>query len=84
MMNLCKYSDIFGKPNTGLHTIRLFDIAVVDVAATFIVAAFFYYLFGKFSYWTYLIGLFLMGMIMHRVFCVRTTVDKLMKCNAQN
>lgn len=32
--DLSKYKDIFGKPMTGLHKYRIFDIAVVDVAAT--------------------------------------------------
>jgi hypothetical protein len=35
---LCEYSDIFGKPNQGIHSIRIFDIAIVDVLLTIIVA----------------------------------------------
>ena len=27
----CKYKDIFGKPSEGVHSIRLFNIAVIDV-----------------------------------------------------
>jgi hypothetical protein len=34
---LCEYKNIFGEPNTGLHKIRIFDIAIVDVVATIIV-----------------------------------------------
>jgi len=77
-MNLCLYSDIFGKPNTGLHKLRLFDIAIIDVVATFIFAWLFYFFIGNFSYIVYLIGLFLIGVLMHRLFCVRTTVDRLL------
>ena len=80
-MNLCEYSNIFGEPNTGVHSTRLFNIAIVDVIATFIAALFFYYLINylfntNISYWTYLVILFLMGIIAHRIFCVKTTVDK--------
>ena len=27
----CKYKDIFGKPSEGVHSIRLFNLAVVDI-----------------------------------------------------
>ena len=36
----CKYKNIFGEPNTGLHEYRILDIAIVDVLLT-ILAAFF-------------------------------------------
>ena len=26
----CKYKNIFGEPNTGLHEYRILDIAIVD------------------------------------------------------
>lgn len=34
-----QYSDIFGKPNTGFHSVRLFNIAVYDVIATILVSS---------------------------------------------
>ena len=37
-MNLCKYSDILGKPNETVHSYRLFGIAILDVIMTIIVA----------------------------------------------
>ena len=37
-MNLCKYRDMFGKPNTGIHSIRIGNIAVVDVLLTILLA----------------------------------------------
>ena len=82
-MNLCKYAEIFGKPGEGVHSIRVFDIAIVDAVMAIIVALFLYYIINymfniNISYWIYLIILFLMGILMHRLFCVRTTVDKLL------
>ena len=38
-MGLCKYKDIFGKPNEGVHKYRLFNIAIVDMSFTIIAAA---------------------------------------------
>lgn len=76
-MNLCKYKDIFGKPNEGVHSIRLFNIAVVDVISTIIVAFLFSYYF-KWNFLYSLLGFFLVGILFHRLFCVKTTVDKIL------
>jgi len=76
MLNLCKYKDMFGKPNTGLHKYRLFNIAIVDVLLT-IIFAYGISWFYNVSF-LYTLGiLFLLGIFFHRIFCVRTTVDKL-------
>ena len=74
-LGLCRYKDIFGRPREGAHAYRIFDIAVVDVAATVIVAFFIARVFGL-SFWKSLVGLFIVGIISHRAFCVRSTVDK--------
>lgn len=74
-LNLCRYKDIFGRPREGAHAYRFFDIAVVDVAATVFVAFFFARIFSL-SFWKSLVALFIIGILSHRAFCVRTTVDK--------
>jgi uncharacterized membrane protein len=74
-LGLCRYKDIFGRPREGAHAYRIFDIAVVDVVATVIVAFVIARVFSV-AFWKSLVGLFLIGIISHRVFCVRTTVDK--------
>ena len=33
-----KYSDIFGKPNTGFHSSRIFDIAINDLFGTILIS----------------------------------------------
>ena len=74
-MSLCSYKNIFGKPNEGVHSYRIANIAVVDVGATVIGA----YLISKLFKWNFLktlIVLFIIGIIAHKVFCVKTTVDK--------
>ena len=72
---LCKYKDIFGKPNTGVHKYRFFGVAVVDVVLTILLAALISYT-GKYPFWIVLGGLFALGIFFHHLFCVRTTVDK--------
>lgn len=74
-IDLCRYKDIFGRPKEGAHAYRIFDIAVVDVTATVFVAFLIAHFFG-FAFWKSLVALFLIGIISHRAFCVRTTVDK--------
>lgn len=75
----CEYSEIFGKIKEGVHKYRIFDVAIVDVIMTFIGA---YFLqktfFKKYEYYQVLIGLFILGIFLHRLFCVRTTIDKLL------
>ena len=76
-MNLCKYKNIFGAPNTGAHSYRFFNIAIVDVILTILAAFIISYIFNiNFSYT--LLSLFILGIISHHIFCVRTTIDKLL------
>ena len=75
---LCKYKDIFGKPGEGVHSYRIFNIAVIDVAWTLLGAYILHLFFPKYNFWYILLGLFVLGIIVHRAFCVRTTVDKLL------
>ena len=74
-LDLCRYKDLFGRPREGAHAYRLFDIAVVDVSATVLVAYLAARVFGV-AFWKSLGILFIVGIITHRAFCVRTTVDK--------
>jgi len=74
-MSLCKYKDIFGKPGTGVHSYRFMNIALVDVAVT-LLAAFLISYFTKYKLLNVSIILFILGIILHRLFCVRTTIDK--------
>jgi hypothetical protein len=73
----CQYKNIFGVPGEGVHSTRIFNIAIVDVIFTIILGL----ILSKYlSYSIYhiLVILFLLGIFFHRIFCVRTTVDKLL------
>lgn len=76
-MSLCKYKNMFGAPNTGVHSYRIFNVAIVDLAMTVIGAYIISVLIKKPVLNTFLV-VFIIGIIMHRLFCVRTTVDKLL------
>lgn len=76
-MDLCKYRDSLGTPHKGIHSYRLFGVAIVDVIFTIFGAMIISY-FSKRSFIFTLIFLFILGIILHRLFCVRTTIDKLL------
>jgi len=76
-MSLCKYKNSLGEPNKGLHSYRLFGVAIVDVIAT-ILGAYLISNFFNISFTYTMIILFILGIILHRLFCVRTTVDKIL------
>lgn len=74
----CKYKDALGKVDEGVHSYKIFNIAIVDVLST-IIGAFMIHLFlPTYSFFMILLTLFGLGIISHRVFCVKTTIDKLL------
>ena len=79
MWDLCRYKHIFGKPNTGIHTYRFFNIAIVDVILTILLAWLIKYVVApSTNLFEILFISFMSGIIVHRIFCVRTTIDKLL------
>jgi len=75
---LCQYKDALGEVGKGVHSYRIFNIAIVDVLLT-ILGAYIIHLFTpSYSFISILIFLFVLGVILHRIFCVRTTVDKIL------
>jgi hypothetical protein len=77
----CEYKNFFGKVDTGVHSYRIANIAIVDVILTIIFAFVVHLLFNNYSFCFILIVLFLSSIVMHRLFCVRTTVDKFLFVN---
>ncbi len=74
----CKYKDIFGKPGEGIHSFRIFDISVFDVLVVIFLAYVVKAFVPSFSFIFILIILFVFGILVHRLFCVSTTIDKLL------
>jgi len=74
-MSLCKYKDLLGKPNEGIHSYRFFGVAIADTIMTLIAIILISYYFKTPFIYTF-IAVFALGIILHRLFCVRSTVDK--------
>jgi hypothetical protein len=77
-MDLCQYKDALGVPDTGIHSYRLFGVAIVDVLFTVIGAVLIAYFFRLSYVWT-TVALFLIGTGFHKLFCVQTTVTNLIR-----
>jgi hypothetical protein len=79
-IDLTKYKNIFGEPGKGAHRYRLFNVAIVDVIATILLVYFIFSILRWFNidvnFWLLLFLVFIVGVIVHRAFGVRTTVDK--------
>jgi hypothetical protein len=79
---LCKYKDLLGKPNQGFHK-HILGIALFDVIGTLVISFIIYKLPlwsekpTKKFFFIIFISVFLLGIILHRIFCVNTTVNKL-------
>ena len=78
-MTCCAYAALFGAPRTGLHAARLpgLDVAAIDVGATVLAAAVLSPALGV-CFARTLAALLAAGIVLHRLFCVRTTVDRLL------
>jgi len=71
---LCPYKDSLGVPGQGFHT-HFMGIAVMDVLGTILLSEVIVYLCNTPRMVTFL-AVFVTGIVLHRVFCVRTTLDK--------
>lgn len=74
----CQYKDSLGKPGEGFHSVRFLNIAVLDtllvVIATIIIKKF----LPQYSMGAIFMVIFVIGIIVHRLFCVKTTIDKIL------
>lgn len=76
----CPWKDIFGRPREGPHSYRILDVAVVDTVLTILLAMILKKIFFKnFSFLFVLALTFVMGEVLHWVFCVDTKVIQILK-----
>ena len=76
-----KYKDALGKPGKGVHSVRIFNIALFDVFLTFGLAFVIYFALPKkykINFYYILLITFIIGVISHRLFCVRTKLDTIL------
>jgi hypothetical protein len=79
MFGLEKYRDILGKAGStsGLRKYRVFGIALLDVSVVAMICYFISRIMG-YSYWITLVIMFIIGILVHRLFDARTAVDKIL------
>ena len=70
-----KYSDIFGLPNTGAHSYRILDTAIIDYILTILLAIFLTHI-TKIPLVITTIFSFILGIILHILFGVETNTLK--------
>ena len=81
---LCKYKNAFGQLGQGIHSYRLGKgligangIAILDFGVTALFALLISYLLDR-PFWITFLLIIIIGIILHRIFCVRTAVDVLL------
>jgi hypothetical protein len=74
----CEYKNIFGQVGEGVHSYRIFNIAIVDLLLTVFISYLIHNFIPNSNFIVILILLLISGIILHRIFCVRTTIDKLL------
>jgi len=77
MSGLCQYKNMLGIPGQGIHSYRFLNLAIADVVMTILGGV----LLAWGMRWNVFItvgSIFLLGIVLHRLFCVRTTIDKLL------
>ena len=72
---ICKYKDIFGVPGKGFHSIRLMDVALGDYIGTILLAILMSHV-TQYPLVLTTIFMFILGLILHIVFCVPTSASK--------
>lgn len=76
-IDLCKYRYALGVPGQGIHSYRFMGVAIADVIMTILGAIVIAWIFG-WNVWLTMIGFFALGIVMHHMFCVKTTMDTLL------
>ncbi len=81
MNKLCKYSKIFGEPNTGVHAHRIYGFASIDIAMTLCAA----YIISSLThsptdiraFFMITMILVILAIILHKLFCVNTKLNSI-------
>ena len=76
-MSLCPYKHALGEPGKGVHSVRFAGLAVFDILGTIGGGYAISRVTGMSVYESVLL-FFFAGIILHRAFCVDTTLDRLL------
>jgi hypothetical protein len=67
----CPYANALGVPGQGVHSTRIFGLALNDILMTIIGGILIAFVFDV-NVWKSLLGLFVLGEVLHYVFGTRT------------
>ena len=67
----CPYRFIFGVPEKGFHSTRFFGFALNDTLGTIVLAFIVTYIY-EVSLWKSLVGMFVLGEVLHYLFGAQT------------
>ena len=67
--------NLFGEPGKGFHSTRFLGIALYDTLGTIALAALVTYFTGL-AFWKSLVGMFVLGEVLHYIFKTPTAVMK--------
>ena len=73
----CKYKESLGKLGEGVHSYRIFNIAIVDVFFTILLGYVINIFIPKYNIYNIILCIFILGILLHRIFCVDTTINNL-------
>ena len=73
----CKYRHIFGIEGQGAHSYRIFNISIVDFVGTIILGIILSKITNANIYLSIII-MFLLAILLHKLFCVKSTVNVLL------
>jgi len=71
MSSGCPYANALGVPGEGVHSTRIFGLALNDIVMTIIGGILIAFLFHV-NVWTSLLGLFVLGELLHYIFGTQT------------
>ena len=71
MCIFAQYKDILGVPREGIHSMRVYDFAIIDFIMTFVGACIIAYFF-KMNVFLVFLYLFILCEYLHILFCVDT------------
>ena len=80
MIDLTRYSKIFGEPKKGIHSARIFGLAAVDLGLT-VLAALILSVALKWNFWITLLGLIVIGIGLHGLFGENTQLNEWLGLN---
>ena len=76
----CPFANLFGAPETGVHSVRIFGFALVDSVLT-IFGAYLIAKVYKINFWYSLVGFFIYGEVLHYLFGTNTAFIKMIGLN---